>query len=208
MNYVDLCAAVSSTVENTFTDADLARFARLVEQKAYTTVQPPALRTNSLGTLASGNSYLSTPPGFLYLFSLATIASGEHQYLLQKDVAYIREAYPSAATTGVPRVYAVFDNNTLIVGPTPDAAYQVEMHYAKYPDSISVAGTSWLGDNFESVLLNGMIYEAARFMKAEEDMLGLYGKMYDESMMAFKMMADGKTRQDVYRVPQAKVQVL
>lgn len=208
MNYAELAAAVASTTVNEFAADDMARFARLTEQKVYNAVQFPALRRNVIGALTTASSYLTLPDDFLYPYSLAVVTpSGDYEYLLDKDVNYIRQAYPGPAYTGVPKYYAVFDENSLIVGPTPAANYVVELHYGYYPESIVTAGTSWLGDNFDSVLLNGMLVEAARFMKEEQDVVALYVKMFDESMMQLKQLGDGKLRMDTYRTPQVRVPV-
>lgn len=208
MNYAELTDAVQETTENTFTADQLALFAQQTEQKIYNAVQIPALRKNMVGNVSAGVEYLSTPPDFLYVYSLAVItANGAYEYLINKDVNYIRQAYPIPASTGLPRVYGQFDDNTLIVGPSPDAPYEVEMHFGYYPDSIVTAGTSWLGDNMDSVMLNGMLVEAARFMKSEQDVVALYGQMFTESVGLLKMLGDGKLRQDAYRSGQVRVPV-
>lgn len=208
MNYAELTARVQETVENTFTPEQLAIFCRQTEQKAYNTAQPPVVRANVTGFVSAGNPYLTAPIGFLHVFSMASIgADGGYEFLLHKDVAFLREAYPFPPVTGRPKVYAQFDENTFMLAPTPDAAYDVELHFARYPESIVTAGTSWLGDNMDSVLFNGMLLEAARFMKAEADTVTLYGKMFDSSLADLKQLADGKLRQDVYRTGQARVPV-
>ena len=208
MNYAELAAAVASTTVNEFAADDMARFARLTEQKVYNAVQFPALRKNVTGNLTPAGPYLTLPDDFLYPYSLAVVTpSGDYEYLVDKDVNYIRQAYPGPASTGVPKCYAIFDQDTLIVGPTPAANYAVELHYGYYPESIVTAGTTWLGDNFDSVLLNGMLVEAARFMKEEQDVIALYVKMFDESMMQLKQLGDGKLRMDTYRTPQVRVPV-
>ena len=208
MNYSELAAAVASTTVNEFAADDMARFARLTEQKVYNAVQFPALRKNVTGNLTPAGPYLTLPADFLYPYSLAVVTpSGDYEYLVDKDVNYIRQAYPGPASTGVPKCYAIFDQDTLIVGPTPAANYAVELHYGYYPESIVTAGTTWLGDNFDSVLLNGMLVEAARFMKEEQDVIALYVKMFDESMMQLKRLGDGLLRMDTYRTPQVRVPV-
>jgi hypothetical protein len=138
---------------------------------------------------------------------LAVITGGSYEYLLNKDVNYIRAAYPSPTDTGLPRYYAQFDNNTFIVGPTPDAAYTVELHYFFYPESITTAGTTWLGDNFDSALLYGSLSEAAAFMKAEADVLANYAKRYEEAMILAKRLGDGMERRDAYRSGQIRMTV-
>lgn len=208
MNYAELCTAVADTIENSFSADDLARFARLTEQKVYNAVQIPALRKNSLGSLSTGNPYLTLPDDFLYVYSLAVLqGDGSYAYVLNKDVNYIREMYPFPTSTGVPRAYSQFDANTLLMGPTPNAALQVELHYGYYPESIVTAGNTWLGDNFDSVLLNGMLMEAARFIKEDDDVVKLYDKMFMDSMTQLKALGDGKLRQDSYRSGQARVPV-
>jgi hypothetical protein len=208
MNYTQLCAAVENTTENTFTADQLALFAQQTEQKVYNAVQIPALRKNMTGNVSQGVPYLSTPPDFLYVYSLAVIGSdGAYEYLINKDVNYIRQAYPFPASQGFPKVYGQFDDNTLIIGPSPDAPYAVEMHFGYYPESIVTAGTSWLGDNMDSVLLNGMLVEAARFMKSDQDIVALYGQMFAESVGLLKQLGDGKLRQDAYRTGQVRVPV-
>lgn len=200
MNYTELCTAVADTLENTFAADDLARFAKLTEQRVYQTVQPPVLRENQTGTLTVGNQYLTLPSGFLFPYSLAVVqADGRYEFLLNKDVNYVRQVYPYPATTGMPKVYGVFDENTLILGPTPDLAYTVELHFAAYPESIVTAGTSWLGDTMDSVLFNGMLLEAARFMKLDEAKLKVHAEAFKASLAELKQLSDGKLRQDAYR---------
>lgn len=205
MNYADLCTAVADTLENTFSAADFARFAQLTEQRVFQNVQPPVLRRNQTGAVTPNVQYLSLPAGFLFPYSLAVVlADGSYEFLLNKDVNYIRQVYPYPATTGTPKVYALFDENTIILGPTPDTSYGVEMHFAAYPESIVTAGTSWLSDNFYSVLLNGMLLEGARFMKASVEDLAVHEKAFIASMAELKNWADGKLRQDAYRSGQVR----
>ena len=208
MNYTELCAAVVSTTAQTFAPEDLARFCEQTEQKVYNSVQIAELRKNMLGSLSTGNPYLSAPPDFLYPYSLAVkLPDGSYEYLLNKDVNYVRAAYPDPAATGVPKCYALFDADTMLLGPSPSSNYVVEMHYGYYPVSIVTAGTSWLGDNFDSVLLNGMLCEAARFMKEEADIVALYDKMFVDSVALLKQLGDAKQRQDAYRSGQVRLPV-
>ena len=207
MNYAELKTNIKNICENAFTDSELAMFTQQAEQKIYNTVQIPALRKNETGNVSTGNSYLTLPPDFLYIFSLAVITTEGYKYLLNKDVNFIREAYPFPAVTGTPRSYAIFDTNTLIVGPTPDSNYSVELHYGYYPESIVTAGTTWLGDEFDSALLNGALIEAIRFIKGEADMIALYEKMYLQAITLLKMLGDGKLREDAYRSGQVRVPV-
>lgn len=213
MNYTELKAAVEDYTENTFSAADFATMTDLAEQKIYNTVQLPALRKNVTGTLSQGNQYLTTPGDFLSVFSLAVFptAGGDYTYLLNKDVNFIRESYPNPATQGVPRYYALFGpvynlptELTFILGPTPSAGLTAELHYFYYPQSIVTAGTTWLGDNFDSVLFNAVMVEAARFMKAEQDIVQLYTSQFNDSILLLKNLGDGKNRQDAYRSGQVR----
>lgn len=208
MNYTELKANVQDICENTFTDDQLAMFTEQAEQKIYNAVQIPALRKNSTGTTTSNNTYLNVPSDFLYVFSLAVVdGDGNYNYLLNKDVNFIREAYPTATATGLPKHYAIFNDDTFILGPAPDANYVAELHYGYYPQSIVVAGTTWLGEEFDSALLNGTLVEAIRFMKGEPDLIALYDKMYVTSMSLLKTLGDGKLRTDTYRAGQPAMSV-
>jgi hypothetical protein len=193
----------------TVSSADqIARFVQLAEQRIYNTVQFPSLRKNVTGAVTTNNKYLACPNDFLAPYSLAVIdATGAYEYLLNKDVNYIRQAYPNPNTDkGIPKYYALFgaqtnDPNELsfILGPTPDATYGAELHYFYYPESIVTAGTSWLGDNFDTVLLYGSLIEAYTFMKGETDLLALYDGKYKEALALAKRLGDGMERQDAYR---------
>ena len=208
MNYTELKTNIEDICENSFTDDQLAMFTQQAEQKIYNTVQIPALRRNVTGTLTASNKYLSTPSDFLWSYSLAVVdASGGYHFLLNKDVNFMREAYPTPTDTGLPKHYAYFDDNTFIVGPTPDAGYTSELHYGYYPQSIVTAGTTWLGEEFDSVLLNGALIEAIRFMKGEPDIVAMYEKMYLQSITLLKSLGDGKLREDAYRSGQFRIPV-
>lgn len=215
MNYTELKTNIADICENTFTDSEFALFAQQAEQRIYNTVQLANLRKNVVGTLSSGVKYLSAPSDFLSTYSIGvTLATGEFRFLLNKDVNFIREAYPLPANTGAPKHYALFGPQTdnvneisIIIGPTPDAAYPVELHYYYYPESIVTAGTTWLSDNFDSALLNGALVEAIRYMKGEADMVKLYQDMYIQSIALLKNLGDGKQRADAYRDGQVRLQV-
>ena len=209
MNYTQLKANIADYCENTFTEDEFATFTKQAEQKIYNSCQPPALRKNVTGTTTASNKYLAMPSDFLYTYSMAVIdpTTGEYLYLLNKDVNYIRQAFPFPAVSGKPTHYAYFDQNTFILGPTPNTAYTIELHYGYYPESIVTAGTTWLGDNFDSALFNAAMVEAITFMKGEPDLVKLYTDRYVQSMALLKNMADGKLREDAYRDGQVRVQV-
>jgi hypothetical protein len=208
MNYTELKTNIEDITENSFTDDQLAMFTEQAEQKIYNTVQIPALRKNFTGTLTSSDSYLTSPTDYLYTYSLAVVDSdGDYHFLLNKDVNFIREAYPSSSPTGLPKHYANFDDDRFIVGPTPDSGYTIELHYGYYPESIVTAGTTWLGDEFDSALLNGALVEALRFMKGEPDLVQMYERMYVQSLKLLKNLGDGKLRGDTYRSGQPRVPV-
>lgn len=210
MNYSELVYAIQSTVENQFENADIDRFIRQSEQRIYNAIQLPTLRKNVTGNATSGNKYLACPTDWLATYSMAVLdpVTGEYEYLLNKDVNFIREAFPFPAVSGKPTHYAQFDQDTFILGPTPNANYDVELHYFYYPQSIVDAGTSWLGDNFDAVLLYGSLLEANTFMKGEADVMATYQKRYDDAMAMLKMLGDGKNRTDAYRDGQARYPVM
>ena len=216
MNYAELKINIADICENEFTEEQYAMFTQQAEQKIYNTVQLANLRKNVTGTLTANNKYLAAPNDFLSVYSLAIYpaAGGNYEFLLDKDVNFIRQAYPNPATTGKPKHYAIFgpqsnDVNelTFILGPTPDATYAAELHYYYYPESIVTAGETWLGENFDSALLNGALVEAIRFMKGEADMVKLYQDMYMQAIALLKNLGDGKQRTDTYRDGQTRVKV-
>ena len=218
MNYTELSNAIQAYTENTEADfvTNIPVFVTQAEQRIYNSVQFPSIRKNVTGSMTTSNKYLQCPTDFLAVYSLAVInASGEYEYLLNKDVNFIRQAYPQPTDTGIPRYYALFgprsDNAaelTFILGPTPDAAYSSELHYYFYPPSISVAPfTSWLGDNFDTVLLYASLVEAYTYMKGEVDMMGLYNQKFIEALALAKRLGDGMERQDAYRSGQFRQMV-
>ena len=227
MNYQQLFANVQTYLENQFPNVFLAdgtsvnattqinTFIEQAEQRIYNSVQFPSIRKNVTGNLTVSNQYLSTPNDFLSTYSLAVIdSSGNYTYLLNKDVNFIREAYPIPSGTGLPKYYALFgptvnggaitNELSFIVGPTPDQSYAVELHYYYYPVSIAdtvnnPSGTSWLGDNFDTVLLYGTLVEANTYMKGEADLTALYNQKYMEALQLAKRLGDGLERSDAYR---------
>jgi hypothetical protein len=217
MNYTELVTQVSDYCENSFPTDNMNTFIRQAEQRIYNTVQIANLRKNVTGNLTSGNKYLACPEDFLSPYSIAIYpasGTGDFLFLLNKDVNFMREAYPNPATTGKPKHYAIFgpqsnDVNelTFIVGPTPNANYFAELHYYYYPESIVTATNTWLGDNFDSVLLYGTICEAYTYMKGEADMVALAQQRYVQAIALLKNLGDGKQRADAYRDGQVRIQV-
>lgn len=222
MNYTELVAAIEAYSENYDTStggfvANIPVFVAQAEQRIYNTVQIPSLRKNVTGTLTLGNKYLSAPNDYLATYSLALVknpntALEEYFYLLNKDVNFIRESYPTPADTGAPYYYALFgpqytatNELSFIVGPTPDANYTVELHYFYYPESIVTAGTTWLGDNFDTVLLYGSLLEADAFMKSDADTITYHKDRYTEALALLKRLGDGLERGDAYRDHQTKL---
>ena len=208
MNYSQLVAAVEDYCEQTFSTTDMNTFIDQAEQRIYNSVQLPALRKNVTGNVTTNNKYLACPSDWLATYSLAVIdATGSYEYLLNKDVNFIRESYPTPTSTGKPIYYAIFDQNTFILGPTPDANYSMELHYFYYPESIVTANTTWLGDNFDTALLYGTLLEAYTYLKGEADVIQIYKQRYDEAMMLLKQLGDGKDRRDAYRSGQVRYPV-
>jgi hypothetical protein len=217
MNYTQLKAAIIAYTENQDAafEAEVPVFVKQAEQRIYNSVQFPSLRKNVTGSTTINNKYLACPNDFLAPYSLAVIdATGAYEYLLNKDVNFIRQAYPTPTSTGLPKYYALFGTQTndpnelsFILGPTPAASYGVELHYFYYPESIVDAGTSWLGDNFDPVLLYGSLIEAYTYMKGEQDMLTLYNQKFMEALALAKRLGDGMERQDAYRSGQFRQKV-
>tara|TARA_R110000803_G_scaffold209762_1_gene279996 strand:- start:729 stop:1358 length:630 start_codon:yes stop_codon:yes gene_type:complete len=200
MDYTELKANIQDICATTFTDDQLAMFTEQAEQSIYNTVQIPALRRNVTGSLTKSNNYLGIPDDFLWSYSLAVVdADGDYHYLLNKDVNFVREAYPKSATEGFPRHYAYFNDDAFIVGPNPNGNYVTELHYGYYPESIVTSGTTWLGTEFDSALLNGALVQAIRFLKGEPDIVQMYEKLYLQAITLLKNLGDGKLREDAYR---------
>jgi hypothetical protein len=226
MNYSQISAQIQAFLENTFPDTltwdnqvvsskdQIDTFIKQAEQRIYNTVQFPSLRRNVMGVISSNNKYLSTPNDFLSVYSIAVVdVLGTYEFLLNKDVNFIRQAYPNPTSTGIPKYYALFGPTTtsdvppiitnelsIILGPTPNATYNVELHYYYYPESIVTAGTTWLGDNFDTVLLYGSLVEAAIFMKIDAQTEGIVlDTKYKEALALAKRLGDGLERQDAYR---------
>ncbi len=180
------------------------------ENRIVKSVELPNFRKNVTGTLTSSSPYLSTPTDNLYPFSLAVLdSSSNYEYLLNKDVSFIRQSFPSASTTGTPKFYAQFDDDTFIIAPTPDSNYTVELHYFYIPTSITTSadGTSWLGTNATEALLYASLVEAYTFMKGEPDILVNYEKRFQEALQRLTLESDGYNRKDAFRDGQRKVNV-
>jgi hypothetical protein len=219
MTYTQLVAAVTDYTQNTFDTTTINVMIKQAEQRIYNTVQIANLRKNVTGVLSSGNKYLACPEDFLSTYSLAVYpasGTGDYLYLLNKDVNFMRDAYPNPATTGKPKHYAIFgpqssnvNELSFILGPTPDANYNAELHYYYYPESIVTASTTWLGDNFDSALLYGTLAEAGVYMKSapDDDMYKMYQERYVQAIALLKNLGDGKQRMDAYRDGQVRVPV-
>lgn len=208
LTYAELTAHVQDTVEDVFTTEQLRIWTQQTEQKIYNTVQFPDMRKTFSGPLTINDREFTLPDDYVYTHSFAVIdGDSKFHFLINKDVNFIREAYPVETAYGLPKHYANLAAYTFLLGPSPDAAYDVQLNYGYYPESIVTAGTTWLGDVFDTALLNGVLVEAARFIKAEQDMVDLYRSMYMESIAQLKMLAEGKLRQDSYRSGQHRVPV-
>ena len=210
MNYTQLVQAIKDYTESTETSfvSHIDEFIKQAERKIYNEVQLPYLRKNVTGNATLGNKYVQTPSDFLAVYSMSIIdGSSDQHFLLNKDVNFIREAYANASTQAQPKYYALFDHNTFILGPTPDSAYNIELHYYYYPTSIVTASTTWLGDNYEQALLYACLVQAYTYLKGEPDLLANYEKQYQENMVQLKMLGDGKDRRDAYRSGQVRYEV-
>ena len=219
MTYAQLVSAVTDYTQNTFDTTTINTMIKQAEQRIYNTVQIANLRKNVTGVLSSGNKYLACPEDFLSTYSLAIYpasGTGDYLYLLNKDVNFMRDAYPNPTTTGKPKHYAIFgpqstnvNELSFILGPTPNANYNAELHYYYYPESIVSANTTWLGDNFDSALLYGTLCEAGVYMKSGQDdgMYAMYQERYVQAIALLKNLGDGKQRGDAFRDGQVRVKV-
>lgn len=208
MNYATLSQLLQDYTQNYSSEfvAAIPEIVKLAEDRIYQSVQIPSLKKNSTSAFVSGNKYLAQPDDFLAPYSMAVkSASGVYSYLLEKEVGFINEAYPDPSITGVPRYYAIFTDDTFVVAPTPNANLQVELHYFYEPESIVTAGTSWLGDNVESVLFYGSLVEAYTYMKGEADLIALYKGRYDESIARLKMLGEGMGKRDNFRLDMPRI---
>jgi hypothetical protein len=211
VNYSQLSTLIQEYCESTEQSfvANIPTFVQLAEERIYNTVQLPAIRKNVTGAMSADNQYMSLPSDWLSTFSMAVIdpVTGEYEYLLNKDVNFIRASYPFPTSKGKPKYYAIWDDNFMILGPTPDLSYNSELHYYYYPPSIVTNSTSWLGDNFENVLLYGAVREGYTYLKGEQDIMNYYEQKYQEALAQLKRLGDGLDRQDAYRSGQARIPV-
>jgi hypothetical protein len=209
MNYTELTALVKEYLEvdeATF-NANIDQFVKQAEEEIYRAVQLKDLRKNSTASLVDGSQYLGLPSDYLSSYSLAVSNAGEYSYLLHKDVNFIREAYPNATTEGLPKFYAEFDDDTIILGPTPDSAYTVELHYYYRPTSIVDANTSWVGTNAENALLFGTLLQAYIFLKGDQDVMAMYQAKYDTAIRDLTILQEGRNAKDTYRKPNRRMDI-
>ena len=210
MTYTELVAAINSYTENDYTTTDVNTFIKNAEQRIYNSAQIPDLRKNVTGAISANNRFLEVPTDWLATYSISVIDSdNEHNYLLNKDVNFIRESFPDTDTTfnGKPQYYAIFDDTSFILGPTPDIGYSAELHYYFYPTTIVTAGSSWLGDNFDTVLFYGALLEAAAYLKENDEITNQYKERYTESLNELKGLGEGKNMRDAYRSGQIRIPV-
>ena len=211
MTYTELVAAIQSYTENQYSTTDINIFIQNAEQRIFNTAQLPDLRKNVTGKMLTGTQYMGLPTDWLSSFSMAVIdpVTNAYTYLLNKDVNFIRESFPDtdAPFFAKPEYYAIFDDTAMLLGPTPDADYNTELHYYYYPETIVTAGTTWLGDNFDSALLYGSLLEAAAFMLSEPDTVANYTARYQEAMNLLTGLGEGKNRRDAYRSGQVRIPV-
>tara|TARA_R100001163_G_C5067150_1_gene206092 strand:- start:2303 stop:2980 length:678 start_codon:yes stop_codon:yes gene_type:complete len=212
--FAELKTAIQSYTDNSETTfvSNLSNFIKSAEQRIFAAVDLENFRKNATGVMTSGNQYLRTPTDFLAPFSIYITTSGSEGFLLEKDVNFIREAFPDVTTTGTPLYYGFFDssvtaatgliNANLILGPTPNSNYAVEMHYYYKPDSLTAGADSeytWLSQNAPNALLYGSLIEAYIFMKGEQDVVALYEGRFNESMSRLKDLAEARENSDAYR---------
>ena len=213
MTYAELVAQIESYTENSYPTVDVNTFITQAENRIFNSVNLPDLRANDTGTITGGNKYLNVPEDWLATYSLAVIntTTNEYTFLLNKDVNFIRESFPDTDTTfyGKPQYYAVFNDESFILGPTPDINYGAELHYFYYPESITTAasGQSWLGDNYSTALLYGSLLEANTYLMTDAEKMGMLDKRYNEAMVELLSLGEGKNTRDAYRSGQSRIPV-
>jgi len=213
MTYAELVAQIGSYTENSYSTVDVNTFITQAENRIFNSVNLPDLRRNDTGGISAANKYLNVPLDWLATYSLAVIdnATNEYTFLLNKDVNFIRQSFPDTDAThfGKPQYYAVFDDETFILGPTPDINYGAELHYFFYPESITTAtsGKSWLGDNYSTALLYGSLLEANTYLMSNAEKMSMLDKRYNEAMVELLSLGEGKNTRDAYRSGQARIPV-
>jgi|SRR5215467_946971 len=207
MNYSELRAAIqtySLDFEASFV-SNIDNFIHLAEARLRLTVRLPKFRKDVSGSLVAGEQLVAVPTDFLAPDSLQVVdRDGALTYLLNKDPEFIDECYPSVTIQGLPRFYTYLDNLSLKVGPTPDFGYATNLGYFYEPASITVTGTSWLGDHFEHALLSGSLVEAAKFMKAETELYQRFTQAFAEDLQMDQSYAKGRTKKDTYQEPDVR----
>jgi len=213
MTYAELVAQIESYTENSYPTVDVNTFITQAENRIFNSVNLPDLRANDTGTITGGNKYLNVPEDWLATYSLAVIntTTNEYTFLLNKDVNFIRESFPDTDTTfyGKPQYYAVFNDESFILGPTPDINYGAELHYFYYPESITTAasGQSWLGDNYSTALLYGSLLEANTYLMTDAEKMAMLDKRYNDAMVELLGLGEGKNTRDSYRSGQSRIPV-
>jgi|TARA_R100000149_G_C5832768_1_gene107711 hypothetical protein len=210
--FTTLKQAIQDYTENTETTFvnNLSRFILQAEERMYRSISIPDLRKVVTASLVASQRFLSKPSDFLNTYSIAVIQSdNSYKFLLEKDPSFIREAYPTTATTGVPEYYANHSSTEFILAPTPSSTLTVQLHYAYDPESITVAssGTSWLGDNAEAALLYASLIEAYIFMKGDADVLQMYENKYQDSISQLSNLVEGRLKRDSYRDGEPRIEM-
>lgn len=209
MTYAELYALVQDylEVDETSFNANIPVFVKLAEEEIYRKVQLKDLRKNTTLVTVAATQYVDTPTDFLASYSMSVIDDSAHTFLIHKDVNFIREAYPNSSTTGVPRFYAEFEDDTFILGPTPDDIYSLELNYLFAPTSIVTSSTSWVGTNAQNALLYGTIYHGYIFLKGEADTIAHYKGKFDEALRDLTVLQEGRNNKDTYRKPNNRMNV-
>jgi|TARA_R110001606_G_scaffold37770_1_gene106324 hypothetical protein len=203
--FAQLKTALQDYTENTETSfvANLPLFIRVAEERILKSVQLNLFRRNVSGNMSIGNKFLAAPSDFLAPYSLSYTSGSEQVFLEFKDVSFIQTYNPDPTVTGLPKYYASFDVGNFILAPTPNASLAAELHYLYRPVSLTAgaeSGTTWLSENAELSLLYGSLIEAYIFMKGEPDVMAIYDKRYQESLVGLKLLGEAKETTQDYRV--------
>lgn len=213
MNYGELRDLVKSYLEcdETTFNENFPTFVRLAEEDIERQVQLQDLMETSTSNLVPDTPYMALPADFLSTYSIAVVVNGEYRFLLPKDHSFIRECFPSPTVTGVPRFYALFDDETMMLGPTPDDDYLVELNYYYEPPSLAEgendANTTWISINGENAILFGTVLQGYIYLKGDQDVMKQYMETYSQATSALKVIAEGRNRKDSYRQPDQRIPV-
>ncbi len=208
MNYTDLVQQIKDQLEYSETTfvASIPDFVKRAEERIFRMVQIPDLRRVSTSNFVASNEFVTVPTDYLSTYSFAvTDGSGILSYMLNKEYEFIQTSYPDNTIEGLPRFYAIVDDDTIQVAPVPDSTYAIEIFYFYLPTSIVSSQNTWLGDNAGNTIFWGSVVEGYKFLKGEGDLMQMYDNSFAEAIAELKILAEGRERRGTYRIPDKRV---